>query len=89
MKILWRFFYVCFENSSIILRVGVILTVIYIIIGIFEVNNFTQIKSLDKVLWTIGFVLFSLLGWIILLDKKGKYCLKRTPEKCSLNVDLR
>jgi hypothetical protein len=50
----------------------VISTVIYIIIGISEVNNSTKIKRSDKIFWTIVYVLFSLLDWIIVIDKEGE-----------------
>lgn len=47
------------ENSSVFLIIGIISTLIYIIIGIYEVNNSTRIKSSEKVMWTIGFITFS------------------------------
>ena len=47
------------ENSSVFLIVAIISTLIYIIIGIYEVNNSTRIKSNEKVMWTIGFISFS------------------------------
>ena len=46
-------------NSSVFLIIGIISTLIYIIIGIYEVNNSTRIKSNEKVMWTIGFTTFS------------------------------
>lgn len=47
------------ENSSFFLIIAIISTLFYIIIGIYEVNNSTRIKSNEKVMWTIGFITFS------------------------------
>lgn len=47
------------ENSSIFLIIGLISTLIYISIGIYEVNTSTRIRSSEKVMWTIGFITFS------------------------------
>ena len=47
------------ENSSFLLIIGIIFTLIYIMIAIYEVNNSTKIKSNEKVMWTIGFITIS------------------------------
>lgn len=43
-------------NASIFLIIGIISTLVYIVIGIYEVNNSTKIKSSEKVLWTSGLI---------------------------------
>jgi hypothetical protein len=58
------------ENATIILAIGVILTLIYIIIGIKEVNSSTKIQRSDKVLWTIGFLFFNFFVGIFYLIKR-------------------
>ena len=34
---------------------------IYVIVSIFEINNSSRIKSLEKIAWTIGFIFFSIV----------------------------
>lgn len=46
-------------NSSVFLIIGILSTLVYVIIGIYEVNQSTKISSSKKVLWTIGFITFS------------------------------
>ena len=57
-------------NSSIILVIGVILTLVYIVIGIYEVNNSTKLKSSEKIFWTIGFIMFSFFVGLYYLIKR-------------------
>ena len=57
-------------NATIILAIGLILTLIYIIIGIKEVNSSTKLQSSDKVLWTIGFLFFNFFVGIFYLIKR-------------------
>ena len=47
------------EYSSIFLIIGILSTLLYVIVGIYEVNNSNRISSSEKVLWTIGFIVFS------------------------------
>lgn len=47
------------EYSSIFLILGIVSTILYVIIGIYEVNNSNRISNSEKVLWTIGFIMFS------------------------------
>ncbi len=58
------------EYSSIILVIGVVSTLIYIIVGINEVNSSTRIQSSEKVVWTIGFLVFNLFVGIYYLIKR-------------------
>jgi hypothetical protein len=57
-------------NATIILAIGLISTLIYIIIGIKEVNSSTKLQSSDKVLWTIGFLFFNFFVGIFYLIKR-------------------
>lgn len=57
-------------NATIILAIGLISTLIYIIIGIKEVNSSTKLESSDKVLWTIGFLFFNFFVGIFYLIKR-------------------
>ena len=60
------------ENSSIFLIIGIISTLVYIIIGIYEVNNSTKIRNSEKVLWTIGFLVFSFfVGIYYFMNRKN------------------
>lgn len=47
------------EKATIFLIIGIFSTAIYIAIGIYEVINSSRIKSVEKVLWIIGFITFS------------------------------
>ncbi|MBK0370661.1 hypothetical protein [Flavobacterium agrisoli] len=47
------------EYASIFLIIGIILTLAYVIIGIYEVNSSKKIQKTEKLFWTLGFVLFS------------------------------
>ena len=58
------------DSSSIILAIGVVSNLIYIIVGINEVNSSTRIQSSEKVLWTIGFLVFNLFVGIYYLIKR-------------------
>lgn len=60
------------ENSSIFLVIGLISTLIYIIIGIYEVNNSSKIKSSEKVLWTIGFLVLNFFAGLFYLINRNK-----------------
>ena len=68
-------------NATIILAIGLILTLIYIIIGIKEVNSSTKLQSSDKVLWTIGFLFFNFFVGIFYLIKR-----KNIVQKISCNL---
>ena len=60
------------EYSSIILTIGVVSNLIYIIVGINEVNSSTRIQSSEKVLWTIGFLVFNpFVGIYYLIKRKN------------------
>jgi len=47
------------EYSSFFLVIGILSTILYVVVGIYEVNNSKRISSSEKVLWTIGFIMFS------------------------------
>jgi NADH:ubiquinone oxidoreductase subunit 2 (subunit N) len=47
------------EYSSIFLIIGILSTILYVVVGIYEVNNSNRISSSEKGLWTIGFIAFS------------------------------
>ena len=59
-----------FQYSGLFFIIGVISTVIYVVIGIYEVNNSTRIKSSEKVLWTIGFLLFNFFVGLFYMIKR-------------------
>ena len=47
-----------FPTANIILIVGLFATLVYIIIGIYEVNNSKKITTFEKFIYTIGFITF-------------------------------
>ena len=63
-------------NSHVFLIIGIISTVTYIVIGIYEVNNSTNIRSSEKVLWTIGFIIFSFLVGIYYFMNRERIIVK-------------
>lgn len=61
------------EYSSIFLIIGILSTLLYVVIGIYEVNNSKRINSSEKVLWTIGFIMFSFfVGLFYLISGRKK-----------------
>jgi hypothetical protein len=58
------------EYSSIFLTIGVVSNLLYIIVGINEVNSSTRIQNSEKVLWTIGFLVFNFFVGIYYLIKR-------------------
>jgi hypothetical protein len=54
-------------NATIILSIGLISTLIYIIIGIKEVNSSTKIEKSEKIMWTVGFIFFSFITALVYL----------------------
>lgn len=58
------------ENSYIFLLIGIGLTILYIIIGIREVNNSAKISSTEKLFWTIAFLCFNFFTGIFYFIKR-------------------
>ncbi|WP_179319019.1 PLDc N-terminal domain-containing protein [Winogradskyella helgolandensis] len=52
-----------FANSF--LFIGVILTLIFLILGVIEINKSTRLSKHQKTLWTIGLIAFFNIGSII------------------------
>jgi hypothetical protein len=65
------------EYSSIFLIVGILSILFYIYVGIYEVNNSNRISSSEKVLWTIGFILFSFFVGLFYLIKRQKMMINK------------
>ncbi len=47
------------DNDSLFLSIGVVSTLVYIVIGIFEVYKSNRIGNTEKALWTVGFIVLS------------------------------
>lgn len=47
------------NNSSLFLSIGVVATIVYIVIGIYEVYKSNRIGNIEKALWIIGFLVLS------------------------------
>ncbi|MGO4773233.1 hypothetical protein ACEN2I_16340 [Flavobacterium sp. W22_SRS_FK3] len=61
------------EYSSIFLIIGILSTILYVVVGVYEVNNSNRISSSEKVLWTIGFIMFSFfVGLFYLISGRRK-----------------
>ena len=61
------------EYASIFLIIGILSTILYVVVGIYEVNNSNRISSSKKVLWIIGFILFSFfVGLFYLISGRKK-----------------
>ncbi|UYW01753.1 hypothetical protein K5I29_02185 [Flavobacterium agricola] len=61
------------ESAFAFLTIGIIASITYIIMGIYLVNKSTKLTSSKKVLWTIGFIMFSFFTAIIyLINYKNK-----------------
>ena len=64
------------EYSSFFLIVGILSNILYIVVGIYEVNNSSRISSYEKLLWIIGFIMFSFfVGLIYLISGRRKVAL--------------
>ena len=57
-------------NSSLILVIVLFFTLLYVIIGIIEVNDSEKIQSSEKTLWTIGFIFFNFFVGLYYLAKR-------------------
>lgn len=55
------------EGSQTLFIIAVLSTAIYILLGVFEVNYSTKIKSPEKIMWTIGFIFLGFITGIIYL----------------------
>jgi uncharacterized membrane protein YciS (DUF1049 family) len=63
------------EYASIFLIIGILSSILYVVVGIYEVNNSNRISSSKKVLWIIGFILFSfIVGLFYLISARKKNC---------------
>ena len=61
------------EYASIFLIIGILSSILYVVVGIYEVNNSNRISSSKKVLWIIGFILFSfIVGLFYLISGRKK-----------------
>ncbi|HXH99115.1 MAG TPA: hypothetical protein VNI52_02515 [Sphingobacteriaceae bacterium] len=47
--------------------IGVVLTLVYIVSGLYEVYGSGKISKNEKVMWTIGFILFSFITGLLYL----------------------
>ncbi len=53
------------SGADYILAIGILATLIYIIIGIIEVNKSQKIKDSEKVMWTIGFITLNFIAGLL------------------------
>jgi len=61
------------EYASIFLIIGILSSIFYVVVGIYEVKNSNRISSSKKVLWIIGFILFSfIVGLLYLISGRKK-----------------
>jgi|688.fasta_scaffold1947152_1 NADH:ubiquinone oxidoreductase subunit 2 (subunit N) len=61
------------QYASIFLIMGILSTILYVVVGIYEVNKSNRISSSEKTLWTIGFILFSFfVGLYYLISGRKK-----------------
>jgi hypothetical protein len=61
------------EYASIFLIIGILSSILFVVVGIYEVNNSNKISSSKKVLWIIGFILFSfIVGLFYLISGRKK-----------------
>lgn len=59
------------DFASIFFIVGIILTFMYMIIGISEISNSNRISGKSKALWVLGFILFNFFtGLFYLIERK-------------------
>ena len=61
-----------FESAETFLIIGVILSLISLITGIYEVARSTKIHSSEKRLWILGFVFLNFLTSIFYLGKRSR-----------------
>lgn len=60
------------EGADLFLASGIIATVIFILIGIYEVNRSARIGSSEKVMWTITFIFLNFLAGLLYLTSGRK-----------------
>ncbi|UOK42139.1 MULTISPECIES: hypothetical protein [Flavobacterium] len=55
------------NGSQILFIIGILSTLGYIIIGIYEVNVSKKINQSEKIMWTIGFIVIHYLAGLLYL----------------------
>lgn len=59
-------------GSDYILAIGIIATLTYMIIGIWEVNKSKKLRDGQKVMWTIGFIALNFFAGLLYLTSGRK-----------------
>ncbi|MES2748718.1 MAG: hypothetical protein V4648_10060 [Bacteroidota bacterium] len=65
-----KLFHVPYAN--VLLGIGIIATIVFIITGIMEVQKSNRIRSGEKLMWSVGFIMFSGLAGLVYIASARK-----------------
>ncbi|MEW5675460.1 hypothetical protein ABGT15_04030 [Flavobacterium enshiense] len=55
------------DGAQIALIIGILSTLAYVVIGIYEVNTSKRINQSEKIMWTIGFIFINFFAGLFYL----------------------
>lgn len=60
-------------NASIILGIGLLLSLVYIVLCLMEISNSKQVNGLEKLMWLVGFIFISqITGLVYILSARNR-----------------
>ena len=65
MGIMLKIFHIGGTFGNIIIMLSLVLTLVFVVIAIFEINNSGRITSKEKIIWTLALLLFNILSGLI------------------------
>src|SRR6187431_1055219 len=66
-------------GADIFMIATIITTIIYAIVGIYEVYHSTKIGRTEKIMWTVGFIFLSMITGIVYLVSGRQRILRSSP----------
>ena len=54
-------------QNTLLLLIALVSTLVYVVLGIKEVNTSKKISGFEKILWTVGFIFFNVLAGFLYL----------------------
>jgi hypothetical protein len=60
-------------NASIILGIGLLLSLVYIVLCLMEISNSKKVNGLEKLMWLVGFIFISqITGLVYILSARNR-----------------
>jgi hypothetical protein len=51
--------------ASILLSVGIVISLVYVVLCLMEISNSKQVNGLEKLMWLVGFIFISQIAGIV------------------------